>query len=300
MKNKVRQESQSGIIACQRRSCFRFCLIIFFSFFYSIQIFSVNHLPDKVIVASENSSDTLISFVFPLEDYLQSLDENPFLSLPICDNSSCDRGYQVCWLIRNDSLFFQSYQPCSATSSWCDPIRLPSTKEIFSQQSDSALIFASWFSGELRLHKGEQVPCIEQVVYEEDIVFGLENGRVVIKPKRYKNVFSAKNLQPVEQNTRDVLLFLLARKLNLQELDFPPILYIDFKVKIDKNGVLTVEAFPIGVEEELGKQLNKQLQNFSNHIRYYSFARDGKKINVSFLIRTRYDQSQKYTLKRIE
>ena len=83
-------------------------------------------------------------------------------------------------------------------------------------------------------------------------------------------------------------------------MDFPPILYIDFKVKIDKNGVLTVEAFPIGVEEELGKQLNKQLQNFSNHIRYYSFARDGKKINVSFLIRTRYDQSQKYTLKRIE
>ncbi len=118
------------------------------------------------IIFIEGESYTL--FEEPLESYWTSLRKKPEFMAP---NTACWRGYYGTWTIEDGKLYL---------------LKIETENESLTKQSIFPLIkgpvFAEWYSGELRIPRGE---CLKYVhggfgsIYERDILLTVKKGKVI-------------------------------------------------------------------------------------------------------------------------
>lgn len=106
----------------------------------------------------------------PLEQYLGGLEKRPELDFP---HTACWRGYHGTWSIEDNRLYLIELR-CYARGSAARDIEY-----IFPNQRK---VFAGWFTGEIRIPKGEMLKYVHSAyesVYERDLFLKFENGVLV-------------------------------------------------------------------------------------------------------------------------
>lgn len=105
----------------------------------------------------------------PLASYLENLPDIKFQYR----STSCYRGYKSEWEIVGEMLWLLSLEGSLKNGQEADLITLFPVCE--------GKVFAKWFSGELRLAKGEMLAYVHggyMSVYEEDIFIAVKNGYI--------------------------------------------------------------------------------------------------------------------------
>ena len=118
----------------------------------------------------------------PFEKYIMNIKEAPDFFPP---NTGCWRGYTGTWKIENDKLYLISLSGYIKTQE--KEYQGIDMNYFFPNQK---IVFADWFSGELRIPEGKIVKYIHmgyESLYEKDLLLKIENGnvvdRVVVKNK---------------------------------------------------------------------------------------------------------------------
>lgn len=132
--------------------------------------YGATQVPDICLIKKDSVHyDTLVFFVFPLEDYFDEVGSRDLAGFKSCESNSCTRGYQAIWLVENDSLFLYKLQGCNEHMSWCDESSIPDLKEIFGDECINDRVFARWAKGKYRAFDGKIIPCIKkQMFYTEN------------------------------------------------------------------------------------------------------------------------------------
>ncbi len=106
----------------------------------------------------------------PLSDYLENLENPPFLYSP---STACWRGYYGTWEVKGDKLYL--IKLIAFTEGWKEA----DIEYIFPGQREA---FADWFTGEIRIPQGELLSYIHQgydSVYEKDIFLAFHKGILI-------------------------------------------------------------------------------------------------------------------------
>lgn len=249
-------------------------------------------------VKDTDAVDTLLSYAYPLETYLDQQDVRSIPTVQPCESENCQRGYQAIWMVQNDSLFLVGIQSCNGNMSWCDESVLPNLSTMFAGKCVDGKVFASWVSGELQLFGGAKVPNLKQIVFSYDQYFEVENGEVS-KSKRYQNVFPRRRAVAMETNTPELLLFQLQNNLKWKNLPYrntDPKSFVDINITIKKNGKMTSSARTNLNSSQLNR-FDKEINRCFARVRWYQYRRMGKKITVNFVLQTEFDpKAQKIRL----
>jgi hypothetical protein len=105
----------------------------------------------------------------PLKPYLDSLKENPFIRA----TTACNRGYFGKWLIENDKLYLIELAGNIENNEEVD------INFLFPGQTK---VFAEWFTGELEIPQGNEIPHENPDVYtlyERNLFLEFENGELI-------------------------------------------------------------------------------------------------------------------------
>lgn len=114
-------------------------------------------------------------FSNPLEIYFELNPPRPDFQAP---NTACWRGYVAEWEIVSDVLTLTNLDACIKTESGL--LANVGIEEIFSTQGKR--MEASWYTGELRVPKGELLQYVHMGYgseYEEELILTIEKGRLI-------------------------------------------------------------------------------------------------------------------------
>ena len=106
----------------------------------------------------------------PLEPYLASLKVPVKFEAP---TTNCWRGYQGTWKIENDRLFL------TKLDAYVFGYRKVDINYLFPGEP---VVFANWFTGEIKLQEGELLYYVHQgfeSIYSFDLFLELENGKLL-------------------------------------------------------------------------------------------------------------------------
>ena len=154
-------------------------LMIMFSFFS----FAQTQIPDILIY--DNKVYDLYSY--PLNDYLKTQSELPRLYVrPDIGSSANLRGYVALWEITDGNLFLRGIDAwrcgknVATQKRICEKIDI---KEMFGGKYQAGKVFASWFTGELRIPGEDKLEPVDLrykgSIYKQDKVLKIEAGKVV-------------------------------------------------------------------------------------------------------------------------
>jgi len=119
---------------------------------------------DKIILEDQE----YLLYCEPLEAFWDKFNPKPDFE-PL--HTACWRGYLASWTVQNDRLFLTGIETENAN---LDLVKVFSGKK--------TPIFADWFSGQLRIPKGEMTQYIHmgyESKYESDLYLFVENGTIV-------------------------------------------------------------------------------------------------------------------------
>jgi hypothetical protein len=114
---------------------------------------------DEILIAGEKFALR----AEPLEDYWSETHPSPFIGF----KSSCWRGYSAKWAIYEDCLYL---------------VEVSKIREIF--PGTSGKIKADWYTGELKIAKGELLEYIHSgydSIFEEETIFYVKDGKIINK-----------------------------------------------------------------------------------------------------------------------
>ena len=110
----------------------------------------------------------------PFEQYLLSIALAPEFYPP---NTACWRGYTGTWKIEDDKLYLVNLNGYIKT-----PEKEYQGIDMNYFFPDQKIVFADWFSGELRIPEGKMVQYIHmgyESLYEKDLILDITNGKVI-------------------------------------------------------------------------------------------------------------------------
>jgi hypothetical protein len=254
----------------------------------STKLFAGSQVPDICIFQKDSLKDTLSTYAYPLETYLDQQDDRSLGGFKNCNSPACVRGYQAVWLVKKDSLFLINIQGCNEQMSWCDESAIPSLKNIFGESVKNKRVFANWVNGNYRFFKGNEIPLLNKPMFESEKQVAFKNGKAK-RIKHIRNVIPRRKAYKVTQNTPEMIVSLMQSDLdwhNLPESRFYK-WYGEMTITILKNGKTSVklitdtdEAFRAAAEAEYQKCLNK--------VRWYKYCQNKKKVEVSFVVRAQF------------
>jgi hypothetical protein len=102
----------------------------------------------------------------------------------VLDSSGNWRGYVAYWEIEADKLYLRGIDSwiCTFQEYVKNKCKKADLKEMFGERCINGKVEASWYSGELRIPDGKQLQYVHMgygSVYERDIVFTVESGKVM-------------------------------------------------------------------------------------------------------------------------
>ncbi|MDR1679099.1 MAG: hypothetical protein LBR81_04905 [Prevotellaceae bacterium] len=263
--------------------------------FASLYCFAATQVPDICLIRKDSVQDTLLMFVFPLEDYFEQTGSREMGGFQSCESPACTRGYQAVWQVERDSFFLYNLQGCNAFMSWCDESSLPSLHEMFGSDCVNNRVFARWTTGNYRAFEGQAVPYLNRQIFTSERLIRIKNGKVR-KIKHYLNVKPRRKSFAVEQNTPNFLLMHIRDELNWKALPKrePKQWIADLQFTILKNGKTTVKVRTTG-SKSFVTALETELNRVMKKIRWFQYRQLGKNIVVSFRISAEFD-SEKQTV----
>jgi len=260
--------------------------------FIAGQAFAASQVPDICIIKKDSTQDTLVVFVYPLEEYFDLQGSHEIPGFKNCNSPSCARGYQAVWKIQNDSLFLINLQGCNEQMSWCDESAMPNLKAMFGDECQNNKVFAKWVTGKYRFMHGDEVPLINKQIFDTEKQITFLAGKVK-RNRKVVNVKSRRNGFEVIQSTPDFILYLIHTNLNwkaLPKLDKDK-WYAEIDVTILKNGKTAIklitdtkEDFRAVAEQEYLKCLKK--------VRWYHYRQLGKNVEVKFVVRATFERTE--------
>ncbi len=142
------------------------------------------------------NNEKLLIACEPLEDYLEKVQLPHKLVAP---SSACWRGYYSKWAIDNKKLFLIEWR--GFILDW----QKVGIDYLF---PDEEIVFAKWFSGEIRIPMGEIVNYVHGgylSIYEGDMVLEFINGELVKEQIKCLTVKEVENIivEKVKENKRD-------------------------------------------------------------------------------------------------
>ena len=125
-------------------------------------------VPDRLIVVK----DTFAIKNYPLYEYLQSDEGQSLIAPNPCFSSSCWRGYQALWEIKNDSLFLVKIENCFHYDD-CKPFGV-NLKNHFGSEK----VFFKWFSGKIAIpyQKAKRMNSL-QISFEKELHISFMEGK---------------------------------------------------------------------------------------------------------------------------
>ena len=130
-------------------------------------------IPDILIY--EGKTEPILRFTNPLESYFNEENPKPWnVFINICSANA--RGYFAIWEIKDNYLYLTKLLEDSC---WENSPEITIFKVFPGQQLP---IKATWFSGTLRIPHGKllkQGMGYEPSIYEQDLIFTIEEGKVV-------------------------------------------------------------------------------------------------------------------------
>ena len=133
--------------------------------------FGTGQVPDVLCVDGVLHS----LFANPLEQLYERQKRPAFVDSLEGSSSANWRGYVACWQIHDGQLYLV------AIDTYVRNKRV-GVQQLFPTRVRDGRVLAEWFSGDLRVPDGKQLQYVHMgygSTYERDIVFGVQNGRVV-------------------------------------------------------------------------------------------------------------------------
>ncbi len=270
----------------------RFVSIYILSLFFSGITYGATQVPDICIVKKDSIHiDTLVFFVYPLEDYFDEVGSRDLAGFKSCESNSCLRGYQAVWLVENDSLFLYNIQGCNEYMSWCDESSIPNLKDIFGDDCKNDRVFARWTNGKYRAFDGDVIPCVKKQMFYTEKLIKVKDGEVR-KIKRYVNVKPRRKAVPISVATPEMITLFLEEKINWKAM---PKRGVDewvgeiyFTVK--KNGRASIKL-KTNASDRTIYQTETELFRSLKEIRWYRYYQLGKKVELQFSVKAKFDMA---------
>ncbi len=136
-----------------------------------IHTYATAQIPDYLIY----KGDTIPIFSNPLEQYFEKVGKRDLMGLGGNASTACWRGYTAFWELKNDSLFLLKITSC------CKRCDIKNSNESITKIFGSNKVYADWFTGKIISPKGKLARREAMgygSIYEEEIVFQLNQGRV--------------------------------------------------------------------------------------------------------------------------
>lgn len=255
-----------------KRFLMSFLLILSFSIF----VLATAQTPDVLIYDSK----TYDLFSNPLESRYNGENRPTFWVSPNTQSSGNWRGYVATWEIVNNNLYLIKIDSwfCKTSIRTKNGCRQITLRDLFGKTVENGKVSASWFSGSLNVPDGKLLEYVHMgygSVYERDIIFKVESGKIV----KQEVIDNTKRTLPsnLELQRQE-----LERMRKSSEEDKP----VTEKTKINNKGfvvagegwgIVRLNATRTDIENALGKG---KLRSKYNDVYFIDFEEIG--VQVSF------------------
>ena len=187
--------------------------------------FATGQVPDFLI----SQNDTLPIFTNPLEQYFEKTGNRELPDFVGCGSTACWRGYSAIWELRNDSLLLVSIKSCH------DDCGLTVKEVNLEKMFGSQHVFASWFSGQIRMPLGKLVQYIHMgyaSIYESEKLLRFSGGylkKSIIKPNKkvVDKIYRFRKNETFAKRSVDTIFYFVKTKIDWEKLDASKRMYDD-------------------------------------------------------------------------
>jgi hypothetical protein len=145
----------------------------------ALNAFATAQTPDKLL----HQGKVYDLFSNPLEEFYRAEGRSrpEFMVKPFTMSSGNWRGYVATWKLNDGKLHLtkiDSWLCAGATKDTCKSVKL---EDLFPKKVSGGAVFADWFTGTLRVPKGEQLKYVHMgyaSVYERENLFEIVNGKL--------------------------------------------------------------------------------------------------------------------------